>query len=146
MIINYNFNKKIKKIDSIYYLEIIIPNIINNFYYKIYGSNGFFQNGKFTSYKNINTDNILVFSFNEIQTIFISIKINNKTEYFDFYDMLKKSFNNNFTKNIKIDIKRKIDNNANIDENISVLNDSNESSSDDSDLESEEDNDSSKNN
>ena len=124
MITNYNFKKKIKQIDSLYNLEINIPNILNNFYYRLYGSEGFYQNGKFSSYKNINTHNVLVFCIDKIQIIYINIKVNNKIEYFDFFDMLKNS-NNNFTKNIKIDIKR-------------TNNDTNKEDNDDKDIDIED--------
>ena len=138
MISNYNFEKKIKKINNLYNLEIVLPNILNNFNYKIYGNNGFFQNGKFTTYKNINTDNTLVFSIDKIQIIFINIKINNKIEYFDFLDMSKKINNYNLTKNIKINIKRKSNEEIKIDEKLNTDNNSSDEESDsESDTESE---------
>lgn len=139
MISKYNFEKKIKKINNIYNLEIVIPNILNNFNYKIYGSNGFFQNGKFTSYKNIHTDNILVFSVDKIQIIFINIIINNKIEYFDFLDMFKKTINSNFTKNIKINIKRKSNGKKNTEESLIISDESEDLSSNESDSENDQD-------
>ena len=137
MISNYNFEKKIKKINNIYNLEIVIPNILNNFNYKIYGSNGFFQNGKFTSYKNIHTDNILVFLVDKIQIIFINIIINNKIEYFDFLDMIKKTIKCTFTKNIKINIKRKSNKKKNMDEILIISDESEDLISEESDTESD---------
>lgn len=139
MISKYNFEKKIKKINNIFNLEIVIPNILNNFNYKIYGSNGFFQNGKFTSYKNIHTDNILVFLVDKIQIIFINIIINNKIEYFDFLDMFKKTINSNFTKNIKINIKRKSNEKKNTEESLIISDESEDLSSNESDSENDQD-------
>jgi len=136
MISKYNFEKKIKKINNIYNLEIVIPNILNNFNYKLYGSNGFFQNGKFTSYKNIHTDNILVFLVDKIQIIFINIIINNKIEYFDFLDMFKKTIKCTFTKNIKINIKRKSNEKKNMDEILIISDESEDLISEESDTES----------
>ena len=142
MITNYNFKKKIKQIDSVYNLEINIPNILNNFYYRLYGSEGFYQNGKFSSYKNINTNNVLVFCIDKIQIIYINIKVNNKIEYFDFFDMLKNS-NNIFTKNIKIDIKRKNnDTNKENDDNDDEDNDVEDNDDEDNDVEDNNDEDS----
>ena len=139
MISKYNFEKKIKKINNIFNLEIVIPNILNNFNYKIYGSNGFFQNGKFTSYKNIHTDNILVFLVDKIQIIFINIIINNKIEYFDFLDMFKKTINSNYTKNIKINIKRKSNEKKNTEESLIISDESEDLSSNESDSENDQD-------
>lgn len=133
---NYNFKKNLKIEDNKYRLEINIPYILNKFHYKICGSDGFYQNGQFTSNKNIENDNILVMTIKNIQIVFISITTyNNKREYFDFIDMSKY-----FSKNIKINIERKIEDEieANIDSNIEV--DSDEVDSDeDSDEDKEED-------
>jgi hypothetical protein len=107
MIVNYNFNKNIKKNGLNFFLEINIPKKINNFIYKIYGNYGFFQYGKYSSYKNNDQNNILVFNIDKIQTIFISIQIYKKNiEYFDFISM-GNILNNNNIKNITIDIKKK---------------------------------------
>ena len=135
---NYNFKKNLKIEDNKYKLEINIPYILNKFHYKVCGSDGFYQNGQFTSNKNIENDNILVMTLKNILIIFISIKTyNNKMEYFDFIDMSKY-----FSKNIKINIERKIEDEieANIDSNIEV--DSDEIDSDeDSDEDSDDDED-----
>lgn len=107
---NFNFIKKIKKNDLNYYLEITLPNNFNNIYYKIYGSCGFNQHGKYTSYKTINTDNILLISIDKIQTIFINILTNDKNvEYYDFINMDSFISLDENKKNIKMDIKRKYD-------------------------------------
>lgn len=105
--------------------------------YKLYGSNGFFQNGKFTSYKNIHTDNILVFLVDKIQIIFINLIINNKIEYFDFLDMIKKTIKCTFTKNIKINIKRKSNEKKNMDEILIISDESEDLISEESDTESD---------
>ena len=44
MISNYNFEKKIKKYELYYILEIIFPADINNYSYKIYGDKNFIHN------------------------------------------------------------------------------------------------------
>jgi hypothetical protein len=107
MIVNYNFDKNIKKNGLNFFLEINIPKKINNFVYKIYGNSGFFQYGKYSSYKNNNQNNILVFNIEKIQIIFLSIIIYKKNiEYFDFISM-ENIINKNNIKNITIDIKKK---------------------------------------
>jgi len=140
MITNYDFEKNIKKNGNNYYLEIIIPNNLNNFIYKIYGDNGFIQHGKYSSYKNIKTINIFTIIIDKLQTIFITIIKKNEKEYFDFINMEKYIIN----KNIKLDIKREINNNDLIDkmieeykENKSLLINEN-SSEDNSDEDDEE--------
>ena len=138
MITNYDFEKNIKKNGNNQYLEIIIPNNLNNFIYKIYGDNGFIQHGKYSSYKNIKTVNIFTIIIDKLQTIFITIIIKNEKEYFDFINMKNYIIN----KNIKLDIKREINNNELIDkmieeykENSSLL--INENSSEDNSDEEE---------
>jgi hypothetical protein len=105
MISKLNLKKNLKKNEDIYHLEIIIPYLLNNINYKIYGSEGFIHYGRISSYTYLNHDNILVIPIDKIQTICISIKIisNKKNiEYFDIFNM-----NNLLIKNIKINITRK---------------------------------------
>jgi hypothetical protein len=105
MISKLNLKKNLKKNEDIYYLEIIIPYLLNNINYKIYGSEGFIHYGRISSYTSLNHDNILVIPIDKIQTICISIKIisNKKNiEYFDIFNM-----NNLLIKNIKINVTRK---------------------------------------
>ncbi len=107
MIQNYTFNKKIKKTGDYFQLEIILPNNFNNIEYKIYGDEGFVHYGLYKSIKNVSLDNILIIIINKIQNLFINIKtINDDIEYFDFLN----NYDNNDTlkKNIKMDIKRKV--------------------------------------
>ena len=118
MISNYSFKKNLKIEDKKYKLEIVVPHILNKFCYKICGSDGFYQMGKFTSIKNTNSDNILMITIKNIQIIFISIKtFNNKTEYFDFIDLSKY-----ISKNIKIKIDRRIDCDTDNDNNLDIEN------------------------
>jgi hypothetical protein len=108
MIQSYTFNKKIRKNGNHFQLEIVLPNNFNNIEYKIYGDEGFFHHGLYKSIKNVSLDNILIIIMNKIQNLFINIKsINDDLEYFDFFN-----YNNNdsLKKNIKIDIKRKVNN------------------------------------
>lgn len=131
MIENYKFEKNIKKIDKDYFLEIILPGNFNNFVYKIYGDKGFIQQGKFTAYKIIKSNNIITIIINKLQYIFINISIKNKKEYFDFINMK----NYYISKNIKMNIKRNDENNILIDKMIEQFKENNisdvESSSDD---------------
>ena len=122
MITNYNFEKTIKKNGNNYYLEIIIPNNINNFVYKIYGDNGFIQHGKYTFYKNVKTINIFTIIIDNIQNLFFNIIIKNDKEYFDFINM------KNFLvyKNIKMDIKREVNNNELLDKMIEEYRENND--------------------
>ena len=114
MITNFEFEKNIKKNGNDYFLEINIPNNINNFIYKIYGDQGFIQHGKFTCYKNIKTFNVFTIIIDKIQTIFFTLIIKNEKEYYDFINM-KNYFIN---KNIKMDIKREVNNNELLDKMI----------------------------
>jgi hypothetical protein len=104
---NYNFSKKIYiKKDNKFCLEIYLnKDIFNNFNYKIFGSLGYYEYGSYSSYKNNNNDNIITFTIDIIQTLFISIKQNN-IEYFSFIN--ENSFSNsiNYDKNININIKK----------------------------------------
>jgi hypothetical protein len=111
MITNFDFEKNIKKIGNDYFLEINIPNNINNFIYKIYGDQGFIQHGKITCYKNIKSINVFTIIIDKIQTIFFTLIIKNEKEYYDFINM-KNYFIN---KNIKMDIKREVNNNELLD-------------------------------
>jgi len=114
MIINYDFEKTIKKNGDNYFLEIVIPNNLNNFVYKIYGDNGYIQHGKYTCYKNIKSINLFTITIDKLQTIFITIIIKNEKEYFDFINMENYFIN----KNIKMDIKREFSNNDLLDKMI----------------------------
>lgn len=114
MIINYDFEKTIKKNGNNYFLEIVIPNNLNNFVYKIYGDNGYIQHGKYTCYKNIKSINLFTITIDKLQTIFITIIIKNEKEYFDFINMENYFIN----KNIKMDIKREFSNNDLLDKMI----------------------------
>ena len=70
MIYNYIFNKKITKSENGYYLELTIPYNYNNFFYKIYGSDGFYNYGRYSSFINTTKTN---YSENNI-----NYNINNK--------------------------------------------------------------------
>jgi hypothetical protein len=115
--INYELTKKIIKNGKKYDIQINIPNKFNDIVYHIYGSLNFHEYGKFKISKNNNLDNILTFEINEVQIIFISIylKKENKTIY-DFIDMKNFISINNYKKNIKIYIKKKINNDYILDE------------------------------
>ena len=110
MILNYNFEKKIKIHDGYYLLELKISHTIPNFYYKIYGNSGFIQHGRYSCNKNICLDNILIFTIDKLQNIFINIKYGECNEYFDFLNMDEILNGLKSKQNIKLDIKRKIDN------------------------------------
>ena len=128
----YNFSKSIKENNNIYFLELVIPHSFNNFSYKIYGDDGFVQNGKYTFYKNINIDNIIVISINKIQQLFLNIKLVDNIEYFDFINMSSMLIN----KNIKINIKKIIEPEEELDEDDE---DDDEEDDDDEDEDDEDD-------
>ena len=106
---NYNFEKYIYKKNNDYYLEFNLPINFKSFIYKIYGNEGYFNFGKFTSYKN-NGNNTFIISINSPQLIFIVLSLNKgESEYFDFINMkneLEKNLSH-IKRNIKINIKRK---------------------------------------
>ena len=102
MIYYYDFTKNVKENNNIYIIELVIPHSFDNFVYKVYGDDGFVQNGRFTFYKNISVDNIVVISVNKIQNLFFNIKLKNNIEYFDFINMSNMLIN----KNIKLNIKK----------------------------------------
>jgi hypothetical protein len=124
MINNYIFKKNITKRDLNYFLELNIPSIFDNFLYKIYGSNGFYNYGKYSSNKNIDSNNYLLIEIDKVQILFISI-IFKETEYYDFLNMFdsfdERLHDNSYKKNIKINIERK--NNIENIQNILSLND-----------------------
>ena len=98
-IINYSLKKKIKKIKNKFYIELHLPLILNNISYKIYGDKNFIFTGKFKIH-NQNINNILIIPINIVQNIFILLTNNNdKTEYFDFFNM-KNFIDKNFYKKI----------------------------------------------
>jgi len=132
MIYNYTFEKNIIKTGDSYSLEIKIPSAHNIFFYKIYGSNGFYNYGKYSSFSNKVFDHKIVISIDKIQNIFINIILKNKCEYYDFI---------NFEKNIKLNIKKKYNNinGNNIDKLIEQNNDKQNIDEDESDDESDED-------
>lgn len=134
MIENYNFEKNIKKNGNNYFLEIILPNNFNNFIYKIYGDNGFIQHGKYTSYKNIKTINLITIIIDKLQNIFLSFIVKNKKEYFDFINMKNCYIN----KNIKMDIKREVNNNDLLDKMMKEIKENNSIESEDSSEEEED--------
>ena len=107
MISKLNLKKNLKKIKDIYYIELEIPNLLNDINYKIYGSNGFIHYGILNSYSSLNYNNIIVIPIDKIQNICITIKLNSdkkNIEYFDFFDM--NNLLNISNKNIKIDVTR----------------------------------------
>jgi hypothetical protein len=107
MISKLNLKKNLKKIKDIYYIELEIPNLLNDINYKIYGSNGFIHYGILNSYSSLNYNNIIVIPVDKIQNICITIKLNSdkkNIEYFDFFDM--NNLVNISNKNIKIDVTR----------------------------------------
>jgi hypothetical protein len=107
MISKLNLKKNLKKIKDIYYIQIELPNLLNDINYKIYGSNGFINYGILNSYNSLNFNNILIIPIDEIQNICISIKLNSdkkNIEYFDFFDM--NTLLNISNKNIKINVTR----------------------------------------
>jgi len=117
MINNYIFDKKLIKNNNGYCLELIIPYKYNNFFYKIYGSEGFYSYGRYSSFNSINTENLnhkLIINIDNLQNIFINIILKeNKTEYYDFLNMNKELIDN-YEKNIKMNIKKIYNNDNNI--------------------------------
>jgi hypothetical protein len=148
---NYNFDKYIYKRGVDYYIELNLPQNFKSFIYKIYGDEGYYNFGKFTSYKN-SGNNTFIISIDKPQMIFIVLTLNKDTyEFFDFINMVSELDENSIDikKNIKLNIKRKdniekedIDNLINNEESDE---DSDEEDSDeDSNEESESDNESDK--
>jgi hypothetical protein len=139
MISKLNLKKNLKKIKDIYYIQIELPNLLNDINYKIYGSNGFINYGILNSYNSLNFNNILIIPIDEIQNICISIKLNSdkkNIEYFDFFDM--NTLLNISNKNIKINVTRINKNfNFNTESKYSVL--SLKKIEDDNDKEKEDD-------
>lgn len=137
---NYNFEKYIYKKNNDYYLEFNLPINFKSFIYKIYGNEGYFNFGKYTSYKN-SGNNTFIISISSPQLIFIVLTLNKgESEYFDFIDMKNELDENSsdIKRNIKINIKRK----ENIEkEDIIKLLKNNEESDEDSDDDSDEDSD-----
>ena len=106
---NYNFEKKIYKNGTNYCLELELPNNFNNFFYKIYGNDGFYTYGKYSCYKNNDSNNSLLLNINTLQILCISIILNKKnTEYYDFINMSDFIKNVDDIKNIKLKIERNI--------------------------------------
>ena len=104
---NYNFEKRIYKNGITYCLEISLPNNFNNFFYKVYGNDGFYNYGKFSSYKNNETNNTLVINVNKVQYLFVSFILTKKNkEYYDFIDMNNMVNNVDLFKNIKLKVER----------------------------------------
>jgi len=108
MLYNYHFNKKLKKNINSYSLEITIPNIYNNFHYKIYGNKGYYNYGKYSSINNTNLNNILTINIDKEQIIFINI-LQKEDEYYDFLNM-KDEIKKKYKKNIKMNIQKKYNN------------------------------------
>jgi hypothetical protein len=109
---NYNFEKRLYKNGINYCLELDLPNNFNNFFYKIYGNDGFYTYGKYSCYKNNNSNNTLLVNINNLQILFVSIILNKKnTEYYDFIDMTLLIKNIDEIKNIKLKIERNIEKN-----------------------------------
>lgn len=141
MISHYNFSKSIKENNNIYFLELVIPHSFSNFSYKIYGDDGFVQNGKYTFYKNVNIDNIIVISINKIQQLFLNIKLLNNIEYFDFINMSSMLINKNIKINIKkiIETEKELGDNDEEDDDEDDDNDNDEEDNDEDDEEDEKD-------
>jgi Ran GTPase-activating protein (RanGAP) involved in mRNA processing and transport len=135
MINNYNFDKKIIKDGNNYILEITIPSIYNNFFYKIYGSDGFYNYGKYSSFTNLVFNHKLTINIDKIQNIFINIVLKkNNNEYYDFVNM-NEITEKDYEKNIKMNIKKKYNDNNTIDE---IKEDSDDEDSDDEDSDAED--------
>ena len=103
---NYNFEKRIYKNGINYSLEISLPYKFNNFLYKVYGNEGFYNYGKFILYKNNEANNTLVININKVQYLFISLITKKNKEYYDFIDMNNMVNNIDSLKNIKLKIER----------------------------------------
>ena len=143
MINNYNFDKKIIKDGNNYILEITIPSIYNNFFYKIYGSDGFYNYGKYSSFTNLVFNHKLTINIDKIQIVFINIVLKkNNNEYYDFVNM-NEITEKDYEKNIKMNIKKKYNDNT-IDEIKEDSDDEDSDNDEDSDEDSEDDKDSNK--
>lgn len=106
---NYNFDKYIYKRGIDYYIELNLPQNFKSFIYKIYGNEGYYNFGKFTSYKN-SGKNIFIINVDKPQIIFILLTLNKDTyEFFDFINMVNELEENSvdIKKNIKLNITRK---------------------------------------
>ena len=135
---NYNFEKRIYKNGINYCIEISLPNDFNSFFYKIYGNEGFYNYGKYSSYKNNDVNNTLLININKVQLLFISLIESKKNkEYYDFVDMNNHLENPDLLKNIKIKIERQEDNFQVIENIIDDI--SSSSSEEDSDSSSSDD-------
>ena len=104
-IFNTKFEKKIKKKQNEYTLKINFNlDFLDELSYKIFGKNHLIQCGVLK--KNNSPSKIKIY-FTSIDSIFILVKIDNSSEYFEIVnknDFLK-LLNNN--KNIEINIKKK---------------------------------------
>lgn len=131
---NYNFEKRIYKNGMNYCLEISLPNNFNNFFYKVYGNNGFYNYGKYSSFKNTDSNNTLLININKIQYLFISLIITKKNiEYYDFVDMNDIVNNIDSLRNIKMKIERDETKTSSI--NFKIIDDNQEELDEDSDEE-----------
>ena len=137
MIFKYDFKKIIKKSGKYYNIEIFIPYNMNDFQYEIYGDYGYLNNGSYSSFKNINIDNILVICVDKPQTLFLNIIIKNNNKYFDFINMFN-FMEDTCTKNIKININRKSDASEEEIDDLEEEDDSDEEEEDDSEEEADE--------
>jgi len=144
---NYNFEKYIYKRGIDYYIELNLPQNFKSFIYKIYGNDGYYNFGKFTSYKN-SGNNTFIINVDKPQTIFILLTLYKDThEFFDFINMVNELKDNliDIKKNIKLNIMRKDNIQKEDIDNLIDNEESDEESDTDSDSLSESDTESCKN-